>query len=399
MANYVRPQTRKLSSYSERKKLVEEAHNKNIVEVAQQLGMVLERVGKDYQWKAHDSLKIDTRKNYFYWNAQGFGGDPIKLVQTMMECSFKEAIHYLTGHEFKSFNQSLVPKREFSYWLKEASNPTLMSAYLKEERQLSDETIHYFMQQGVLAQALFKDRGTEQYDPVIVFKHFDSNHKLRGMALQGIKERFEWYPEKGKLKKTFGDGLYGCVVKVGHPPVIEEKKVNAGDKGISEQNPLKIIVFEAPIDMMSYYELFKDKIGDAYLMAMNGLKKGAVSTLLAEKFTVKIAEEKKESFLDFLQNSTHGTQAVKIILAVDHDEAGKKFIHDFGISKIPVIPHLPALVSGAEKSDWNEVLQRLKKPQKTPFEERLREARQARPDFATRLNAIATTTTEKTKGR
>lgn len=367
MANYVRPQTRKLSSHSERKKLREDANNKNIIEVAQQLGMTLERIGKDYQWKEHDSLKFDTRKNYFYWNAQGFGGGPIKLAQT------------------------LVPKREFSYKLKDVSNPIAMRGYLKNQRQLSDETIDYFINQGVLSQANFKDWGAEYYAPVIVFKHFDSTHKMQGMALQGTQNDFDLYPERGKLKKTFGDGLYSCVVKVGHPPIIEEKKVNSTDNIISDQNPLKIIVFEAPIDMMSYYELFKDKIGDAYLMAMSGLKKGAVSTLLAEKFTVKITEEKKAGFLDFIQNSTNGTNAVKIILAVDNDEAGKKFINNFGITKIPVVSHLPHLAPGSEKADWNEVLQRVKKPQKTPFEERLKKAAEARPDFAARLRQAATT--------
>ena len=393
MAKYVRPQTRKLSSHSERKQLLNEARSKNIVEVAQQLGMVLERVGKDYQWKEHDSLKFDTRKNYFYWNAQGVGGDPIKLVETIMECSFKEAINFLTGHEIKAFDETLIPKREFSYWLKESSNPIATRNYLKNERQLSDDTINYFLKQGVLAQANFKDREAETYDPVVVFKHFDSNHEIKGMALQGTKNDFKLYPERGKLKKTFGDGLYGCVVKVGNPPVIEEKKGNSNAKALSNHNPLKIIVFEAPIDMMSYYELFKAKIGDAYLLAMNGLKKGAVSTLLAEKLTVKISEDKKPVFLDFIENSTQGLDAAKIILAVDNDEAGKNFIDTFGITKIPVVSHLPELASGANKSDWNEVLQRIKKPQRTPFEERLRKAaedRPARTDFESRLRQIAT---------
>ena len=49
MPNYNRPQTRQLSSHLERKKLREDANNKNIVEVAQQLGMTLERIGKDYR--------------------------------------------------------------------------------------------------------------------------------------------------------------------------------------------------------------------------------------------------------------------------------------------------------------------------------------------------------------
>ena len=392
MANYNRPQTRKLTSHSERKRLTKEAHNKNIVEVAQSLGMILERSsGTEFKWKEHKSLKIESKKNYFYWNSRKFGGDAIKLVETMMECTFKEAVNFLTGHEFKSFDKTLIPKREFSYWLKDSLNPTTMRSYLKNERQLSDETIDFFVDQGVISQANFKDRGSDHYDPVIVFKHFDSNHKMQGMALQGTQTDFDLYPEHGKLKKTFGDGLYGCVVKVGHPPVIEEKKVNSTDNIISDQNPLKIIVFEAPIDMMSYYELFKDKIGDAYLMAMNGLKERAVSTLLAEKFTVKITEEKKSGFLDFIQNSTKGTKAVKIILAVDNDEAGKNFINTFGINKIPVVSHLPHLAPGAEKADWNEILQRVKKPQKTPFEERLKKAAEARPDFAVRLRQAAAT--------
>lgn len=389
MAEYVRPQTRQLSSHSERKKLREDANNKNIVEVAQQLGMTLERIGKDYQWKEHDSLKFDTRKNYFYWNAQGFGGGPIKLAQTIMECSYGEAVRFLTGKEISKFDKVSVPKRDFSYKLKDSLNPTNMRNYLKNERQLSDDTINFFINQGVLSQANYKDRGSEHYDPVIVFKHFDSAHKMQGMALQGTQTDFDLYPERGKLKKTFGDGLYSCVVKVGNPPIIEEKKVSSTDNIVSDQNPLKIIIFEAPIDMMSYYELFKNNIGDAYLMAMSGLKKGAVSTLLAEKFTVKITEEKKAGFLDFMQNSTNGTNAAKIILAVDNDEAGKKFINNFGITKIPVVSHLPHLAPGASKADWNEILQRLKKPTKTPFEERLKKAAEARPDFETRLRQAA----------
>lgn len=394
MANYVRPQTRKLSSHSERKMLIKEAYNKNILEVAQQLGMVLEHnSGTEYQWKDHTSLKIVANKNYFFWNSKQFGGGTVKLVETMMECSFNEAVNFLTGHEFKTFDKTLTPKREFSYFLKDSPNPTTMRDYLKNERQLSDETINYFINQGVLAQANYKDKGAgaKTYAPTIVFKSKDSNNNIKGMALQGTNDDYSLYPERGKLKKTFGDGLYGCVVKVGNPPIIEEKKVHSNDNILSEQNPLKIIVFEAPIDMMSYYELFKDKIGDAYLMAMNGLKEGAISTLLAEKFTVKITEEKKAGFLDFIQNSTNGTNAAKIILAVDNDEAGKNFINKFGITKIPVVSHLPHLAPGSEKADWNEILQRVKKPQKTPFEERLKKAAEARPDFAVRLRQAAAT--------
>ncbi len=39
-----------------------------------------------------------------------------------------------------------------------------------------------------------------------------------------------------------------------------------------------------------------------------------------------------------------------------------------------VTVHVPALMEGETKSDWNQVLQRLKKPVKEPFKDRLEQA-------------------------
>lgn len=382
MPNYNRPQTRQLSSHLERKKLREDANNKNIVEVAQQLGMTLERIGKDYQWKDHDSLKFDTRKNYFYWNAQGFGGGPIKLAQTIMECSYGEAVRFLTGKEISKFDKNLIPKKEFKYFLSETPYATELKVFTSQKRQISNETLDFLINQGVLAQSKYKDRGQEQPDPVIVFKNIDSNGEIKGMALQGMIDHPDLYPGRDKLKKTFGNGSYGCVVKVGNPPT---------NKTMTLEHPLKIIAFEAGFDMMAYLDLFKEKIGDAYLVAMHGRKKSVISTTLANALNVPGTDEGKATMLDVIENSTNGIDAVKIILAVDNDEAGRKFVEDFGITKVSVIPHLPKVTPGEKKSDWNEILQRIKTPQKSPFEERLKKAAEARPDFAARLRQAAET--------
>lgn len=382
MANYNRPQTRQLSSHSERKKLREDANNKNIIEVAQQLGMALERIGKDYQWKDHDSLKFDTRKNYFYWNAQGFGGGPIKLAQTIMECSYGEAVRFLTGKEISKFDKKLIPKKEFKYFLNENSNPAELKEFTSQNRQISNETIDFLINQGVLAESKYKDREQKYPEPVIVFKNIAPSGEIKGMALQGIVNHPELYPGRGKLKKTFGDGSYGCVVKIGNPPTNETMTV---------EHPLKVIAFEAGFDMMAYLDLFKEKIGDAYLVSMNGLKKSVISMTLANALNVPGTDEGKATMLDVIENSTNGIDAVKIILAVDNDEAGRKFVEDFGITKVSVIPHLPKVTPGEKKSDWNEILQRIKTPQKSPFEERLKKAAEARPDFATRLRQAAAT--------
>ena len=43
-----------------------------------------------------------------------------------------------------------------------------------------------------------------------------------------------------------------------------------------------------------------------------------------------------------------------ITLAVDNDEAGKKFIERFKEINVPVIPDVPPLSPGQEKNDWND---------------------------------------------
>ncbi|MDK7829744.1 DNA primase, partial [Enterococcus faecalis] len=97
-----------------------------------------------------------------------------------------------------------------------------------------------------------------------------------------------------RLKRVWGNGYYGLTVRVGYPPKIAEA---------TSEKPIKIIVFEAPIDLMSYYELKKETIGDAVLFCANGLKKGAVSTLIANEIGSYVKEEEKPTVLEQLEKS------------------------------------------------------------------------------------------------
>ncbi len=51
-----------MRSHSERQKLVQEAHEKNIVDVAVSLGMGLVREGRNFSWDQHDSFMINTKR-------------------------------------------------------------------------------------------------------------------------------------------------------------------------------------------------------------------------------------------------------------------------------------------------------------------------------------------------
>lgn len=338
-------------SYKKRQDLIQEAIKKDIVNVAEMLGMDLIRKGNIYIWKEHDSFVLDTRKNIFYWNSQGFGGNAIKLVELIKECSFKEAISFLTDQEIKIRKQEKVILKPFQYTLKDSSSIEKIKKYLKDERKLSDETIDFFYQKGILSQANYFNPDTQKIEPVIVFKNKALDEELKGIAIQGIIKNDESH--RPYVKKTMGDGFCATKVIVGNPPL---------DKSIrSKDNPLKLIAFEAPIDMMSYYELYKDKIGDCVLLAMNGLKKGSIATLFSEIVFPNAPEENKKDSLTYVEKYCEKNEKIKIILAVDNDKAGEKFVNDFDVNVIPVVSHLPSKNENTEKMDWNEYLKQKKK--------------------------------------
>lgn len=357
-------------------RLKELAKQKNILDVASSLGLELKRVGQQYAWIEHPSFKIDTRKNTFSWFSKGSelrNQDVIKMVEVINNVSFKEALHYLLETEAGVFDGAKIPKKEpFVYRVREAKTFDYARKYLKEERGLSDETIDFFLNKGIMVQAIHKDTETGKTEPMIVFKHLDIEGKIVGGARQGIWYNKQLYPEKGRLKKTLynSEGTSGVIVDIGDKT--QFSKATPAD-------PFTVYAFEAPIDMMSYYELHKNQLTNCRLVAMNGLNKGIISraiveALCADKSYVKKIEEKVSvdrwlQKIDDLAGSAGARhEKLKIVLALDNDEAkfnpekGKieipatDFYRGFGIKNIDVIPHFPKCHEGMSKNDWNDEL-------------------------------------------
>ncbi|WP_238145639.1 PBECR4 domain-containing protein [Streptococcus suis] len=328
----------------------EDAKAMSILDVAQSLGMELkQRSTQQWYWVEHDSFVIDTRKNIFFWNAKGLGGDAIKLVETIKEVDYKQAMHYLRTGEFPKAEMTQSVKEPFRYVLGHFEQPFIEARdYLKEVRGLSDDTINFFEQAGVLAQA--NKKAVDDYlEPVIVFKSLDKQRKVIGASLQGIVANKERYEGKGYLKQIANnsDGLSGMRVDIG--------------------TPKRLVLAEAPIDLMSYYEANKDNLSDVRLVAMDGLKAGTVSRytmeLLAElqgKTDYKPDLNKVGEALEKLAKVTtffqDGKNSDLITLAVDNDKAGRDFIERLQEKGIPVQTDIPPLPEGATKMDWNDYL-------------------------------------------
>ena len=337
---------------------IEELKQLAILEVADSLGMQLQRTGSyTYAWMEHDSFTINVRDNYFNWFARSTGGDVIKMVQVVQEeltgekLSFKQAKYFLEEGSFDVVDVTNVPEKEpFSYYLEPYETKFIEARdYLKDVRGLSDKTIDFFGEKGVLSQATKKTG--DYFEPVIVFKSLDRQNEVIGASLQGIKENHELY-ERGRLKQIMraSDGMTGMHVDIG--------------------TPKRLVFAEAPIDLMSYYELHQDTLQDVRLVAMDGLKESTVSRHVAEllseigELNGDVEQEKKPTFLaDMAKVTTYfndGKHHDLITLAVDNDEAGHAFIQRLTAKQIGLTLDLPPIAEGLEKMDWNDYLKESK---------------------------------------
>lgn len=329
-----------------RRERVEHARSRDILDVANELHMELVRSGRDYRWKEHDSMVISPDKNMWNWFSRHQGGDVIALVQTMKEINFNQAIDYLNDGAFKEFATVDRVQESFNYYLKPYEQPFEAGrSYLKEQRGLSDETIDFFLEKGVLAQANAKINGS--IEPVVVFKSFDFSGEIVGATLQGIEENWEKWPERGYAKNIVrnSDGITGIHVDIGQPNLL--------------------IFAESAIDLMSYYELNKANLQDVRLISMDGLKEGVIGRHLAQlqsELSGRPLRWNHDELAEGLQTAIDnnffmdGKHADWITLAVDNDEAGRNFISSLREKGAVVTEALPDLQHGQEKMDWNDAL-------------------------------------------
>lgn len=331
-------------------KRLEIAKTRDILEVANELGMELERVSSDsYQWKDHDSLKISPKENLWHWFSRHEGGDVIELVKKIKEVDFKEAIQFLNTGEFKTFDSTqIVPQEPFKYYLKPYEKEfSEARTYLQEVRGLSNETIDFFKEQGVLAQANAKVG--DRIEPVVVFKTLDNSGEVTGASLQGLIENRELYPKHGYHKQIMrsSDGLSGMHVDIGQPN--------------------RVVFAESPIDLMSYYQVNQNKLSNVRLVAMDGLKDETVSRHFMEIYAMRrgqdySVDENTPEALSIIGRTTQFFQNEDnkgiITLAVDNDNAGRDFIEKFKEMGVEIVSDIPPLANSnnQNKIDWNDYL-------------------------------------------
>ena len=255
-------------------------------------GETLVRSGKEYRWKAHDSLTVCGNK--WFRHSQSKGGFPVDFVMEFYGKSFPEAVRVLTGEPGEAQPEAdPAPSPAFRLPLRNVTNANILN-YLTQERKLSPSLVNFFIAAG----DIYEDSAHHN----VVFVGRDADRHPRYASNRGINEKFR--QDAAGAEKAFGFAHRGT------------------DK--------QLLVFEAPIDLLSFIELFPKNWQQHNYLSLGGVSGKALRQFLSERPDVE-----------------------RVFLCLDADKAGED-----ACKRLAAL--LPDTVSVTRiqpcMKDWNDVL-------------------------------------------
>ena len=255
-------------------------------------GETLVRSGKEYRWKAHDSLTVCGNK--WFRHSQSKGGLPVDFVMEFYGKSFPEAVQMLTGETGEAQPEAdPAPSPAFRLPLRNVTNANILN-YLTQERKLSPSLVNFFIAAG----DIYEDAAHHN----VVFVGRDADGHPRYASSRGIREKFR--QDAAGAEKAFGFAHRGT------------------DK--------QLLVFEAPIDLLSFIELFPKNWQQHNYLSLGGVSGKALRQFLSERPDVE-----------------------RVFLCLDADKAGEdacKRLAGLLPDTVSVTRIQPCM------KDWNDVL-------------------------------------------
>ena len=255
-------------------------------------GETLVRSGKEYRWKAHDSLTVCGNK--WFRHSQSKGGFPVDFVMEFYGKSFPEAVQMLTGEPGEAQPEAgPAPSPAFRLPLRNVTNANILN-YLTQERKLSPSLVNFFIAAG----DIYEDATHHN----VVFVGRDADGHPRYASSRGIQEKFR--QDAAGAEKAFGFAHRGT------------------DK--------QLLVFEATIDLLSFIELFPKNWQQHNYLSLGGVSGKALRQFLSERPDVE-----------------------RVFLCLDADKAGEdacKRLAGLLPDTVSVTRIQPCM------KDWNDVL-------------------------------------------
>ena len=271
---------------------IDRANAANLEDFLRAQGETLVRSGKEYRWKAHDSLTVYGNK--WFRHSQSKGGFPVDFVMEFYGKSFPEAVQMLTGEPGEVQPEAdPAPSPAFRLPMRNVTNANILN-YLTQERKLSPSLVNFFIAAG----DIYEDAAHHN----AVFVGRDADGHPRYASSRGIREKFR--QDAAGAEKAFGFAHRGT------------------DK--------QLLVFEAPIDLLSFIELFPKNWQQHNYLSLGGVSGKALRQFLSERPDVE-----------------------RVFLCLDADKAGEdacKRLAGLLPDTVSVTRIQPCM------KDWNDVL-------------------------------------------
>lgn len=286
---------------------IERAEIVNLPQFLMSQGVELKRVGKEYIMKEHDSVHIYDNtygeKGKWFRFSENVGGGNIDFCEKFLGMSFKEAVEALNGGRDISYeppqrNTAEVskPPEKHEINIKENADSKRAIAYLTKTRGIDYNIVAELLKSGKLVQ--------EEKTGNAVFLIKDENNVTVGAEKIGTSTENRF---KG-IEAGTAEG-YGF-------EIVRGKGENA-------------YFFESAVDMLSFMQLNSDKLDNARLVSMMGVKPSIVEAVM--------------------QRNNILSENVRI--CSDNDKAGNKFAK----SLQEKYPQMKRLIP-PDLKDWNDQL-------------------------------------------
>ncbi len=283
---------------------IDRANQTNLAEWLRSQGEHLEKSGKDFRWKRHDSVTI--RENQWFRHSAQTGGGPIDFVMYFYGNTFPEAVELLTATKPQSDypttvkptteNAPTVAEKKQEFRLPEVSETNEnLKRYLIEMRCIAPEIVESFLSSG----SIYEDAKHHN----VIFVGRDQNSIPRYGHARGTTESFR-QDLKGSEKE------YGF-------------RYEGADSSL--------YVFEAPIDLMSFLTLSSDRWTESSYISLGGVSGKALHEFLRCRPDIS-----------------------NVFFCLDNDEAGKTAASKLAgelSEKYAIYSMRPV------RKDWNEILQ------------------------------------------
>lgn len=269
---------------------IDRANQVDLEQFLRSHGEQVTKSGSEYRWKRHDSLTI--KGNKWFRHSQSKGGYPVEFVMEFFGKTFPEAVSLLIGEVPAHNGAAAAPSADFRLPPRNRYAAAAM-AYLRQ-RNIPEELIQEFYKEGLI----YED--AQHHNIVFV-----------GKDKTGI-------PRYAHCKGTEGSF---------------RMDVQGSDKAHNfayRSDGKSLLVFEAPIDLMSFIALYPNDWKMRNYLSLGGVGAKALEGFLSERKDMET-----------------------VYICTDSDKAGNDAVNRL-LESIPQSVTVIRLIP-CEK-DWNEVL-------------------------------------------